>query len=194
MPIACALACALFLVWVGQRNLTYVVDDVRWNRAANAVVRPANLVRSHLDILHWREDDQSRVQGLYNLPVSGMRVQEPPRWMLDFRLLGPGTSHYEIWWLEPQPFKQIQLLVDAAQVETVTRACFVSLFDGADFQRLSGDATAAPFVPDANEGRPLVPYAWIRYAVPQATPARALRLTCGGMSQLTLHQIEAYAS
>ena len=195
VPALVFLGC-VFIGWVAYRNIQYVVGDLRWNSVSNRVVNLDNLVRSRLDVIHWREDNASRTEGLYTLPVSGLRVQEPPRWIMDFRMLGPGTSHYEIWWLQAQLLGTVRLLVDEAQAETVIDHCFLSLFDGETFQRMSNAAkiTKETFVPTGNERTPSVPYSWLRFSLSAQQQTRAARLTCGGMKTMTLRQIEASSS
>jgi hypothetical protein len=193
---ACLLSSAAIVAWVAHHNLQYVIGDIRWNAIRNRVVEVDNLVRTHLDAIHWREDSSSTVLGLYTMPVSGLRVGEPPRWLTDFRMQGPGVSHYEVWWLEEQRFGMLRLLVDQNQVQTVRDHCLLAVFDGKDFRQLpeSVRITTQAFVPTANERAPEVPYSWIRYSLPSQQQGRALRLTCGRMGSVTLRQIEAYPS
>ena len=195
VPASVLLGC-IFVGLVGYRNIQYVAGDIRWNLVSNQVVNLDNLVRSRLDVIHWREDNTSRTEGLYTLPVSGLRVQEPPRWILDFRMLGPGTSHYEIWWLQAQPLRRVHLLVDDSQAEDVAKHCYLSFFDGETFQRMSETANISKeaFVPTGNERAPSVPYAWLRFSLSSQLRTRAARLTCGGMKTMTLRQIEASSS
>jgi hypothetical protein len=189
----CAILAGLGLGTVLERNVAYAANEVRGNLASNRRYDPRNLVLRALQVLYWTEDG-SRAPSLWYLPVSGLRVNEPRRWVTDFRIVGPGPSHYEVWWLRPETVGEIRVLIDENQWPAFLEDCFLSTFSQGGFERLPADSrlSVAPFVPDPTERKPRTPYAWVTYAPPAPRATRAIRLTCRGLKSLALRQLEAF--
>lgn len=193
LAVAAVLPLGLLLA-VAWQNAEYVVDEVRGNLDSNRSHEPLNLARRALDALYWVEEGRPATSPPH-LPLSGKRVNEPRRWLSDFRIIGPAPSHYEVWWLEPQPVRTVRLLVDQKAAAQVAEHCFVSAFQNGNFLSLKAAAavTVNPFEPGRNDTLPRVPYAWVEYDLPSEHVSRSIRLTCSGMQSIALRQWEAYA-
>jgi hypothetical protein len=187
--------CLGLLAFVAFRNAYGIEHEIRWNLARNRRTDPHNLALRSAGTLYWTEG-LPRFQGTPLAPISGMRVNEPPLWASDFRMLGPAPVHYEIWWLEPQRMDAVRLLVNDAQAGKVVEHCTTSYFDGAGFQPpVSSERPAVTaFVPDEGERTPREPYSWVHFPVPPPFRYRAVRFTCSGIEKLVVRQLEVVAS
>jgi hypothetical protein len=191
--IVVAALSAGWLGWVSYRNAIRVSGEIGWGRARNAYHAEGNLVVRSLDTFYWRADTPLS-RGIQALPVSGMRVSEPPAWRTDFQIIGPKESHYEIWWLESMRMKHFQLLINQSDTSLIRQHCAFYFFDGAQFRPLPEDALEAvtPFTPQPGERVPFEPYAWLRFTLKRAIQSRAVRLTCSGFEHAALRQIEIF--
>jgi hypothetical protein len=188
--VACACTC---VGWVAVRNIRYLAGEIRWNHERNRYSDPHNIAARSLDVLYWAQNDSRRL-GNPLMPVSTLRVSEPPAWIHDLRMLGPGPAHYEVWWLDDVVLKTVRVLVDESRMSEVEEHCSPTFFDGDAFRAASRDTvTGKTFVPAQGEPAPPNPYAWVEFRVADAVSARAVRLTCDGIEELALRQIEAFS-
>ena len=191
--IAGATALLFCFVAVFQNNADYLSTDLEWIRKRNRHYNIDNLVGRSLDVVYWSEDSSVHHYGLVETPILGMIEKEPPGWQIDFRFTGTQPSHYEIWWLEPLEMRSVRLLLDEENVSIIKDNCYFSVLHDAEFHRLTlADSAASPYAPPDDVDLAERRYSWLTHTLSTPAISRSLRLTCRGVADIALRQIEVF--
>jgi 4-amino-4-deoxy-L-arabinose transferase-like glycosyltransferase len=187
LPHSCAVLGSLLLAWVALHNAERILGEARLHLARARAHDPDDLVNSALDVVYWNEAGREP-RGIAYSPVTGLVAGEPPAWNTDFRLPGPEPSHYEVWWLDPVAIGKVDLLVDSKPAAFVAQHCSLGFFDGLRFVPGAPLTMTAAGPTTALSG----PGAWLESSVAPSRQARAVRVTCAGLAQVTLRQLRVF--
>lgn len=197
-PVAVGLAgVALSAVPLAQlvlRDAREAIAEVRWTKEANRHHQPGNLASRFLDVLYWKESGYPGWDERLYMAVDGRPFNLPFNPNTEFRIQPGSLSHYEIWWLEPEPIGSIAVLTSAESAPALRGECRLELLEDGEFRRsvVSAEQEEVALPPEYG-GERHEPYARVRLHLSTRVRTRALRLTCGeGAGPIPLHEIEVF--
>lgn len=165
------------LAWTAWRNGRDIQAELAWQNARLTSFDPSNLVSRFLDVVYWTDGGPIPYDDHIFLTVDGERSNPISERHPEFAISSKGTTHHEIWWLEPVNISKISILTEHESAESFINSCSLSWFDGAAFQNPLTEPVAEiePFRPNRSEP-PAPSRSWVHLR--SALHTRSLRVAC----------------